>query len=176
MAKDGWELLPLVADWEELLRQALRPTLKLPGESGATADLALQLAAPTVHPTVWNSSTTSGFKGRFCQLDLEANPLPSHQIGWLRRGGANTDVEQADWVACSLSTDPQGRELSRVKEYLGKAKQLRGMIIDTPRDPPAPQQEQLRSLVVEVQTTHLGSFYGSGCTGRLPPTPLHLRA
>jgi len=44
MKAQGWTQLSLTGDWEEMLRGAVRPTLRLPREKGETAALAAQLS------------------------------------------------------------------------------------------------------------------------------------
>ncbi|CAL1168190.1 unnamed protein product [Cladocopium goreaui] len=93
----GWTRLELNEDWEGLLREAMRPTLKLPGEKGPSAALAIQLAneQQTVHafPAMIEPKP---FKGGLHQIRL-GSELLTFELGWVKGGGSIASQAQADW-------------------------------------------------------------------------------
>lgn len=62
MAQTGWELLHR-RGWEELLKGALPPTLRLPHEEGPSGKLAVQLASASNQLPAWEPSSEAPSKG-----------------------------------------------------------------------------------------------------------------
>ena len=82
MARSGWEKLALVENWEELLRSAQKPSLRLPGEIGDSANLAAQLAASALVPRSFEVPAQSGsFVGTLAQVKV-APTIASFEIAW----------------------------------------------------------------------------------------------
>ena len=166
MARSGWEKLALVENWEELLRSAQRPSLRLPGEIGDSANLAAQLATSTSVPRSFEVPAQSGsFVGTLAQVKVAPTMLASFEVAWARGGGSVTSEDQAEWLTCSLSHDPRGAEISRLIEVLqGRRKNPpRGVMLDCPGDSHLQFPEELITelgnfMTAHYQTTHLGSF------------------
>ena len=119
MARSGWEKLALVENWEELLRSAQRPSLRLPGEIGDSANLATQLATSTSVPRSFEVPAQSGsFVGTLAQVKVAPTMLASFEVAWARGGGSVAGEGEAEWLACSLSHDPRRAEISRLIEVL----------------------------------------------------------
>ena len=88
MARSGWEKLALVENWEELLRSAQRPSLRLPGEVGDSANLATQLAVSASLP---------------CSFEV-----PRRQF----RGDPSASEGRSDHVSLIRNRMGQGRRIS----------------------------------------------------------------
>ena len=95
MARSGWEKLALLENWEELLRSAQRPSLRLPGEIGDSANLAAQLATGTSVPRSFEVPAQSGsFVGTLAQVKVAPTILASFEVAWARGGGSVTSEDQ----------------------------------------------------------------------------------
>ena len=168
MQRQGWTKLDLVNNWEALLRDALRPSLKLPGESGDTASLAVQLAQPSNVPQALRlESSKRPFRGKLHQVKFQPY-LACFEIGWTRGGGKVSRLEEADWVVCTLSNDPSAKEASELyKRIQGVGTSVPSMIVDAPHTLSQKSTEILTRLGslyhkhghITCQTARLGSFF-----------------
>ena len=167
MKAQGWTQLSLTGDWEEMLRGAVRPTLRLPREKGETAALAAQLSE-TIGQVLASPATLkySLSQEGLCQIKF-GDHLACFELGWARGGGSTTRVKEANWLTASISFDPLGTEASSVKRAFAEARQLKGAIIDAPQSLSQKSKQILTELGWRhgplhnaiVQTDHLGSFF-----------------
>ncbi|CAL1131402.1 unnamed protein product [Cladocopium goreaui] len=167
MESSGWTRLELNEDWEGLLREAMRPTLKLPGEKGPSAALAIQLAneQQTVHAFPAKIEPKP-FKGGLHQIRL-GSELLTFELGWVKGGGSIASQAQADWIVCVLTQDPKGREADILLKTLARTDWRGRLIVDQPRELSETSGNRLMQLqvqwgqaqVVDYQTSHHGSFF-----------------
>ena len=167
MKSKGWKRLELQDNWEELLRQAVHPTLRIPGEQGDWATLAQQLAKTAEPPRAFPGSTRPlALKGTLHQARL-GSLLLSFEEGWRRGGGFPSSLEEASWVVGVLSNDPQGKEIAQFEKLLKSARPDARILVDHPREISKASRDRLRALthqwgeaqVATYISSKLGSFF-----------------
>ena len=127
----GWWESVFQEDWSQLIEDARFGPLTLPGERGATAQLARQLMA--------HGTGTSLPKRIWIQYPWEVvyhgpSGTSSALQALVRHGHSASSAGQYLWTA--ISQDPRGTELARTLEAVDRARadgRLRVIIIDLPR-------------------------------------------
>ena len=167
MEAAGWTRLQVREGWEELLREAVRPSLKLPGETGSSADFAIQLAAPPEEVKAFPRKRISApVRGSLHQLRTHSGLL-SFEVGWSKGGGTLSTLEEADWIVGTLSHDPYGFEAKGIRQQFQRNCSSSSLLIDSPQEVSAKCLLELEALQRNFsthgrflyQTSHLGSFF-----------------
>lgn len=130
MQKQGWNSLELTEDWEGMLRRAVRPTLQLLGESGPSANLAVQLAAATQIPRSFERpKQIEPFRGTLYELRTTDPCLASFERAWALGGGDVSAPEAADYLAWVASQKTNNEDISWLLKETQRLTDHRALII-----------------------------------------------
>ena len=126
LSQKQWERMEPPEEWGAMMKDAKDRLLKYPGEKGEGERAAWQQQL----------QRQGGVK---CQLQLAeglgkevGDTLRNYEAAWAKAGGKATTRKEAQWLFCSFSLDPKGKEVAQFFEEVASCKPA-AFVIGAPR-------------------------------------------